>query len=253
MKYKLTEETLTLENGKVLHRIQALKDFADVKAGDLGGWIESEFNLSQEGNCWVYGEAQVFDYAIVYSNAKVKDHSKVFENAGIYDNAVIRDYANMAGHSVVEGYALVAESASIFGYAKISNNAFITESARIFGYAKVKESAIIAGAASIHENAIVRGTSYIQGSVNVKGNIVVNGFAELYEDAIVSSMGDYMVFQNTWSSGRFFTWTKSNNMWKVGCFYGTGQELIEKAYKDSQRSGDCYKACVELVEKLNLA
>lgn len=23
-------------------------------------------------------------------------------------------------------------------------------------------------------------------------------------------------------------------MWKVGCFYGTGEELIAKAYKDSE-------------------
>lgn len=24
-------------------------------------------------------------------------------------------------------------------------------------------------------------------------------------------------------------------MWSVGCFYGTGEELIEKAYKDSEK------------------
>ena len=35
MKYKLTDETIEL-NGKTLFRIQALKDFGDVKAGDLG-------------------------------------------------------------------------------------------------------------------------------------------------------------------------------------------------------------------------
>ena len=39
-------------------------------------------------------------------------------------------------------------------------------------------------------------------------------------------------------------------MWKVGCFYGTGKDLIEKAYKDSKLSGDCYKVYVELIEKL---
>ena len=39
-------------------------------------------------------------------------------------------------------------------------------------------------------------------------------------------------------------------MWKVGCFYGTGKDLIEKAYNDSKISGDCYKAYVELVDKL---
>lgn len=34
-KYKLTSETITLPNGTVLHRIKALRDFGDVKAGDL--------------------------------------------------------------------------------------------------------------------------------------------------------------------------------------------------------------------------
>ena len=51
-KYELTEEVMEYE-GVILHRIKALKDFGDVKKGDLGGWIKSEENLSQEGLCWV--------------------------------------------------------------------------------------------------------------------------------------------------------------------------------------------------------
>ena len=39
-------------------------------------------------------------------------------------------------------------------------------------------------------------------------------------------------------------------MWRVGCFYGNGDELIKKAYKDNKKSGDFYKAYVEFVEKL---
>ena len=39
-------------------------------------------------------------------------------------------------------------------------------------------------------------------------------------------------------------------MWRVGCFYGDGDKLIKKAYKDSKKSGDFYKAYVEFVEKL---
>lgn len=41
-KYKLTDETITYE-GRVLRRIEALKDLSDVKKGDKGGFIESEF------------------------------------------------------------------------------------------------------------------------------------------------------------------------------------------------------------------
>ena len=47
-KYRLTEETKEW-CGRTLHRIEALKDFGDVKAGDKGGWIEQEENLNQDG------------------------------------------------------------------------------------------------------------------------------------------------------------------------------------------------------------
>lgn len=39
-------------------------------------------------------------------------------------------------------------------------------------------------------------------------------------------------------------------MWKVGCFYGTGKELVEKAYKDSELSGREYERVVKYVESI---
>ena len=68
-------------NSVVLHRIKALKDFNDVKKGDLGGWIEKEDNLSHDGNCWVY------DNARVYGDANVFDDAHVYGNAKVYGNA----------------------------------------------------------------------------------------------------------------------------------------------------------------------
>ena len=88
------------------------------------------------------------------------------------------------------------------------------------------------------------GDAWVSGNARVSGDALVYGDAEVYGDA------DYIVFKNHWSSGRYFTYTKSNKMWKVGCFYGTGQELIEKAYRDSEVSGKHYEAYVEFVEKL---
>jgi len=40
-------------------RIRACKDFGDVKRGDFGGLVQSEDNLSQYGECWIYDGAQV--------------------------------------------------------------------------------------------------------------------------------------------------------------------------------------------------
>lgn len=70
MKYKLLDET-TIHNGRILHRIQSLSDFNDVKIGDKGGWIENESNLSQYDNAWVYDDARVYGNAEVSGNAKV--------------------------------------------------------------------------------------------------------------------------------------------------------------------------------------
>ena len=49
----------------------ACKDFGRVKKGDFGGLIESENNLSHEGNCWVFVRARVSGDARVYDDAVV--------------------------------------------------------------------------------------------------------------------------------------------------------------------------------------
>ena len=69
-KYELTEDTITC-CGNTLHRIRATKSFGGVQAGELGGYIENEDNLSQEGNAWVYGNAGVCDSARDCGNEKV--------------------------------------------------------------------------------------------------------------------------------------------------------------------------------------
>ena len=69
-KYKLTNEYI-IYLGKKFCQIKALKNFGNVKAGELGGYIEKEDNLSQYDNAWVYGDTRVFDEAIVKDNAMV--------------------------------------------------------------------------------------------------------------------------------------------------------------------------------------
>ena len=74
-KYKLLDECIEF-NGLKLFRIQALKDFDNVKTGDIGGYIESEKNLSQKGNCWVSGDAWIENNAEVSGDAKVSGDRK---------------------------------------------------------------------------------------------------------------------------------------------------------------------------------
>ena len=77
-----------------------------------------------------------------------------------------------------------------------------------------------------------------------------SGNATIKGDAKVHDTVDYIVFKNFWSSGRYFTWTRSYNKWSVGCFYGTGEELIKKAYADSEKSGREYERVVRYVESI---
>ena len=165
-KYRLLENDTITINGRTLYRIEALRDFADVRKGDKGGYVESEDNLSQKDDCWVSG------------NAVVSDNAEVSGKAWVYGNAV------------VSGNAVVCGNARVYGSAEVSGNA------RVYGSA------------------------------------------------------DYYVGKNVWSSGRYFTYTRSNRMWLVGCFYGTGEELIRKAYQDSEVSGREYKRVVEYVEAM---
>ncbi len=83
-KYEFTEETKVI-CGRKLHRIRALRDFNDVKAGDLGGFIEKEENLSHEGNRWVYNNAKVYDNAEICGNAEIHGNAEIYGCAKIYN------------------------------------------------------------------------------------------------------------------------------------------------------------------------
>ena len=58
-KYEFTSETIN-HDGHTLHQICRIED------DTLGGWIESEANLSQDGNCWITDHVYVFGNARVY-------------------------------------------------------------------------------------------------------------------------------------------------------------------------------------------
>ena len=91
-KYKLTKEKKEY-CGITLYRIEALKDFGNVKKGQKGGWIEKKENLSQMDDCWVYDNALVSGDARVFDNARVSGDARVFDNAKVYGDAWVSDSA----------------------------------------------------------------------------------------------------------------------------------------------------------------
>ena len=153
-KYERTNETMEFE-GHTLHRIRALKDFCNVKAGELGGWIESEDNLSQDGNCWVYHEAKVFGNAKVYDNAKVYNHvsvhgnAKIYDDAMVYDGAMVYDNAKVCGNARVFGEAHVYGDAEVYGITRVYGKAMVFGNARVWGSAEVDRNAKVSGNARV--------------------------------------------------------------------------------------------------------
>ena len=108
-----------------LWRIRACKDFGDVKKGDMGGFVESEENLSQKGECWVA------DNALIADNAWIADDAQVYGNAKVYDSAKVY------GNAWVYGDVEVSENAWVYGDAKVSDGAWVYGDAEVAGNAKV--------------------------------------------------------------------------------------------------------------------
>ena len=135
-KYELTEETIKVK-GKTLYRIKALKDFSDVEIGDLGGYVESENNLSQEYNCWIYDNSKVFSTALVFDNAKIYGNAEVFGQAQIYGDALVSDNTEVYGYAQVFDNAEVYGRVYICGEAEVFNKDWIYNHAKIFGNAKI--------------------------------------------------------------------------------------------------------------------
>lgn len=121
-KYDFTEETIQIAGGATLRRIKALRDFGYVKAGDLGGFIEKEENLSHEGNAWIYDNAWVCDNARVCDNAQVCDNARVYGNAQVYGYARVGDNARVYGNAWIYGDARVYSDAWIYGDADIADS-----------------------------------------------------------------------------------------------------------------------------------
>lgn len=128
-KYELVKDSpmkIIIGNSQTtVYRVRALKDFGDVKKGDLGGYIQSEYNLSQYGNCWIYDEAICWQSGKILNNSKLKDFAEIFGCGKIKDNAI------------VGGRCIVKDSSVISGFVILSDNITTLGTSRVYGYGPV--------------------------------------------------------------------------------------------------------------------
>ena len=103
-KYILTDETIGYL-GHTLHRIQAVKDFADISAGMFGGYVEREDNLDHAGAAWLSENAKVSGDAWVSGAARVSGDAWVSGAARVFGDAWVSGAARVSGNAKVTGDA----------------------------------------------------------------------------------------------------------------------------------------------------
>lgn len=225
-KYELLTDDSIKYGRTTLYRIRALIDFSDVKAGDLGGYIEKEANLDHLGNCWVYDNSKVYEDARVWGNAQIRGNSWMSGNSRAWDNSIL------SGDCVMWGNARMSDNSKAFGECKLSGNATMWDDAEI------------------HDRVCILGDVVVRGNSKIYGSTYLNGKGDIAGDAVIRSQRDYIVFKEWWSSGRYFTWTRSNDKWTTCLFHGTGRELVTMAYKESKESGREYARVVRYVKEI---
>ena len=102
IKFKLTDEKMSNQLELDAYRIVALRDFGDVKAGDLGGFVEFESNLSHDGDCWI-GE-----HGVVVHRCKVQGNAKI-------DYAELYNGCSIGGDTIISGGYFSGENINILG------------------------------------------------------------------------------------------------------------------------------------------
>lgn len=172
-KYELTSEKKNV-SGRTLYRIRALRDFTLAKKGELGGWIESEYNLYHSGDAWVSGEAEVSGCACVSGDAVIFGRAKVDGAARVYGKSLVGGHSHVTGNTQIYDRAQVSGEAWVSGEARCSGNAIVCE------HAVISENAHVSGNAHCDGNGIVKGYAVIEDHAHISGNALVTGYSAVF-------------------------------------------------------------------------
>jgi len=137
-KYELLKnDTVTTLDGRTLYRIRALRDLGPFKAGDVGGYIECEANLSHFGLCWVADNAWIYGRARVIDNGCAFGHAQIFGDALVAEKGCVGESAQVFGCAEITGHASVSGRASISGRIVVSDFARVYGNVRLNGFGRV--------------------------------------------------------------------------------------------------------------------
>ena len=138
-KYRLSDASRSVQIGEpgaresiVMRQIIALRDFADVTAGTLGGWVDDENALSHDGNCWIYDEN-----SLVYAGAKIEENARLIDSCEVSHQAIICGNARVLASRIGQGARLsgnvTVDNARVHGHCHLFGDAHIGEGCQIVG------------------------------------------------------------------------------------------------------------------------
>ena len=146
-----------------------------VPKGTLGGFVEHEQNLSQEGSCWIYDQAICCERAVVE------------RSAGLFQEAIAKGDALLTGTAVMYQTSIAEESCRILA-GEVWNMAHIRGIAKITAARETGDAPLIIG------NSLVFG--------NVCGKVLV-------ERKCVCQTGVWRIrHRNCWFSGEVIRFIK---------------------------------------------
>jgi len=192
MKYHFTGETKQITIAGQDYTVRRIR----YESGPLGGWIESENNLSSSGKCLIGPSVTVAGNAVIKDNAIVLGQAVICGNVFIIGNARVEDRAVLQNDTkyglCITDNVVISGAASLKGSMVIDKNAVITDHALIIGGEDlngiiISDDAFIGGKTIVKEKAGVWGTAHLTdcvvGGQTIIDSVTING--GLFEEAII--------------------------------------------------------------------
>jgi hypothetical protein len=129
-KYRLTDERIEFD-GRILFRIEALRNFGIVQKGELGGFVESEKNLSHAGDCWLFQNTKACKKAWICENGRMFDESSATGSAKLFGSGVLSGQAKISSSDRIGGLARVSKQATVRGNVEITSRILLTGNALV--------------------------------------------------------------------------------------------------------------------------
>ena len=202
-KYKFTSQSIYVGQ-KQLYRIIAMRDFADVKNGDIGGFVESTENLSQKGDCWIYDDARAYGHSLVSGNARLRDHAAICDHAIITDDAELRNDARASGDTFIWEHAVIERSTFLAGFASVGGRALLScePVSMLFDRPNITGCARISGDVQIHGHCYIDDDVEVHDRASISGCIKLTGNARLTDDVRIGGK------VNVSGDARLMHWTQ---------------------------------------------